>query len=73
MSWQPLEELNAIVTMFTLQSLGIPRERDYIEELPEVQQVGVRMGSDPDTITLYGVSYQRCGGGRRVIRRQRNS
>ena len=39
--------------------------------LPDFQKVRLRTGVDQDQVSLYGVMYQRCGGGRRVIRRQK--
>jgi len=38
-------------------------------ELPEEQQVRLHVGADSDIALNYGVTYQKCGGGRRVIRR----
>lgn len=39
-------------------------------ELPECQQVRLHTGADDNITRSYGVTYQRCGGGRRVIRKR---
>ena len=49
--------------------LGKHKGNDTFEELPEDQQMALRTSTDQDEYTHYGVTYQRCGGGRRIIRR----
>ncbi len=45
------------------------RQQDTAE-LPEEQQARLHnAGAEHEITTRYGVQYQRCGGGRRVIRR----
>ncbi len=44
---------------------------DY--DLPEHQQVHLHASVDYTVVHLYGVMYQKCGGGRRIIRKTRGA
>lgn len=52
------------------ESSSNTKEAENCIELPEVQQVQMKPKED---ITISGVRFQRCGGGRRVIRRGRST
>lgn len=52
------------------RSFGLAQEAaTATAELPEHQQVEPHTSTDQDMQTSYGITYQRCGGGRRIIRR----
>jgi hypothetical protein len=53
----------------TIHDHELGREVHDNLELPEDQRVKLHLSSDCDTASNYGVTYQRCGGGRRVIRK----